>query len=298
MIAPVELAAIRAREEAVDKTKFAPDEIGVFFISPCPAKVTADRYPLFLEERVIDGTFSMAEIYKKILGPMRKVDDPPQLSKSGIMGIGWARAGGEASALLKEHHLAVDGIENVIAILEDVENGMLPEVEFLELNACTQGCVGGCLTVENPYTAKSRIRKLMKYLPVSKNKARPEDVVEILSYSKKVPEYVPVWQLSEDREDAMRIFKEISDLQKRLPGLDCGSCGAPSCRAFAEDVATGFASEEDCIFRMRERMQYMAGGGDADEYLPPPFRKTDDKSNDKLDYEIFGGSIEDWEDNE
>ena len=100
------------------------------------------------------------------------------------MGIGWARVGGESSALLKEHHLAVDGIENVIDILEDVENGLLPEVEFLELNACTQGCVGGCLTVENPYTAKSRIQ-LMKYLPVSKNKAEPEDAEAILALAKR-----------------------------------------------------------------------------------------------------------------
>lgn len=290
MIAPVELAAMRAREEAVKKSGLSPEEIGVFFITPCPAKVTADRYPLFLEERVIDGTFSMADIYKRVLGPMKKVKEPRQLSKSGIMGIGWARVGGESSALLKEHHLAVDGIENVIDILEDVENGLLPEVEFLELNACTQGCVGGCLTVENPYTAKSRIRKLMKYLPVSKNKAEPEDAEAILALAKKVPEYVPVWQLSEDREDAMRIFMEIADLRRRLPGLDCGSCGAPSCRSFAEDVATNFASEEDCIFHMRERMQYMAGGGDADEYLPPPFRRTDGEESDEKDndHDDFG----------
>ena len=55
--------------------------------------------------------------------------------------------------------------------------------------------------------------------------------------------------------------------------LDCGSCGAPSCHALAEDVVLGRASEEDCIFKVRERMQYMAGTGDADEYLPAPFRK-------------------------
>ena len=43
--------------------------------------------------------------------------------------------------------------------------------------------------------------------------------------------------------------------------------------ALAEDVVLGRASEEDCIFKVRERMQYMAGTGDADEYLPAPFRK-------------------------
>ena len=41
-----------------------------------------------------------------------------------------------------------------------------------------------------------------------------------------------------------------------LPKLDCGSCGAPTCRAMAEDVALGLASEDDCIFRMRERLHH------------------------------------------
>ena len=39
----------------------------------------------------------MADIYKRVLGPMKKVKEPRQLSKSGIMGIGWARVGGESS---------------------------------------------------------------------------------------------------------------------------------------------------------------------------------------------------------
>jgi hypothetical protein len=274
LVAPAELAATHAREEAAERTGLAPDKIGIFFITPCPAKVTACRYPLALNAPVIDGSISMADIYKRILGPMKKVKDPPQISKSGIIGIGWARTGGESSALLNDRHLAVDGIDNIIDILEDIENGMLPEVDFLELNACTQGCVGGCLTVENPYAAKSRIKRLMKFLPVSMNKIGDRDIRTARAFMDKTPEYVPIWQLSDDREAAMEKYSRIEALRERLPGLDCGSCGAPSCRALAEDVITGFASEEDCIFRMRERMQYMAEGGDADEYLPPPFRKT------------------------
>ena len=40
--------------------------------------------------------------------------------------------------------MAVDGIHNVIRMLEEIEDGRLPEADFLELSACTQGCVGGC----------------------------------------------------------------------------------------------------------------------------------------------------------
>ena len=48
---------------------------------------------------------------------------------------------------------------------------------------------------------------------------------------------------------------DIEKIVKRLPDIDCGSCGAPSCHAFAEDIVLGEATENDCIFRMREQIQ-------------------------------------------
>ena len=273
-IAPAEISAIHAREEAVAKTGLKPEEIGVFFITPCPAKVTAAHNPLLLPDTVIDGAISIAEIYKKLLPAMKKVEEPLPLAHSGIIGIGWARSGGEASAILNDKQLAVDGIQNIIDILEDVENGFLPDVDFLELNACNQGCVGGCLTVENPYAAKARLKRLMKFLPISRNKLQDEDQQRVHALPDKLLQYAPDRALDEDRSAAMAKFMQIDQLTEELPGLDCGSCGAPSCHALAEDIVLGMASEEDCIFRMRERMQYMAGNGDADEYLPPPFRAS------------------------
>ena len=278
-VAPVEIAAIHAREDAVAKTGLKPEEIGVFFITPCPAKVTAAHNPLLLQEPVIDGAISMAELYKKLLPAMKSVKEPLPLSHSGIIGIGWARSGGEASAILNDKQLAVDGIQNIIDILEAVENGFLPDVEFLELNACNQGCVGGCLTVENPYAAKARLKRLMKFLPISRNKLLDEDVDRVHTTADRLLSQTPEAALDEDRAVAMAKFMKIDSLAEELPGLDCGSCGAPSCHALAEDIVLGIASEEDCIFKMRERMQYMAGNGDADEYLPPPFRASYD--NDK-----------------
>ena len=47
-----------------------------------------------------------------------------------------------------------------------IEDGRLPEADFLELSACTQGCVGGCFNVENPYAAKLRLKGLMSVLPI------------------------------------------------------------------------------------------------------------------------------------
>lgn len=83
--------------------------------------------------------------------------------------MGWSTSGGEAAALLNEKYLAADGIENVIRVLEEIEDERIGDLDFIELNACSGGCVGGVLCVENPYVAKARIQRLRKYLPVSQN---------------------------------------------------------------------------------------------------------------------------------
>ena len=274
VIAPVDLAALRAREDAMRETGLPAEKIGVFFITPCPAKMTAVHNPMGLPHPVIDGALSMTDVYLRLLPAMKKVIDPPQLLTAGLIGIGWAASGGESASLLGETYIAVDGVENVVSVLEDVENGKLTEVEFIEVGACTQGCLGGCLTVENAFSSKARLKRLMKYLPLSHRPTRqldPEDAPTprglnpALLRWKTLPEYTPVWQLDADYKSALEKHGQIMQLSHRLPGLDCASCGAPSCRAFAEDVVLGYAQESDCIFLHREKM----GAGD---YLPPPFR--------------------------
>ncbi|NLV70829.1 MAG: ferredoxin, partial [Clostridiales bacterium] len=175
-------------------------------------------------------------------------------------------------------HLAVDGIDNIIEVLEDLEDGQLPQVDFLELNACNQGCVGGCLTVENPYVAQTRIKQLIQHMPISMNKVSTDPEPPSYMFDDKPLEASPVNVLDDDIEVAMQKYAQIEQLVETLPGLDCGSCGAPTCRALAEDIVQGLASEDDCIFRMRERMQYLMGMGDADEYLPLPFRRRDEEA--------------------
>ena len=247
-ITPMELAAILARKEAAARTGLPPEQIGVFGIVPCSSQVTAAHHPETLAKPVLDGAFAIRDIYLRLLGPMKELQELESLSSA-------------------------DGSGTCIRRLEEIEDGRRPEADFIELSACVQGCVGGCLTVENPYGARMRIKNLMKGLPVSRNRfnLKGEDR-DLVCFDKEL-QYVPAFLLDEDRSLAMEKLMKIDELYRALPGLDCGSCGAPSCHALAEDVVLGRASEEDCIFKVRERMQYMAGTGDADEYLPAPFRK-------------------------
>jgi hypothetical protein len=267
---PLELAAVMARQEAVEETGLKPEDIGIFAIVPCSCEVTAAQ-AAGASQQSIDVCLAARDVYLKLLEPMKNCKEVKQLSSAGVMGMGWAFVGGESASRLNESYVAVDGIENCIRMLEEIEDGRLPEADFIELNACVQGCVGGCFNVENPYGARMRIKKLMRGMPASRNHYDETQLSRDVLQGREL-QYIPALLLDEDRFAAMEKLMKINKLERTLPGLDCGSCGAPSCHALAEDVILGRASEEDCIFKVRERTRDMAGGGDADEYLPAPFR--------------------------
>lgn len=245
--APMEEAARLAREEAVTKTGLAPKEIGIFFLTPCPAKVTEIRQPMCLAHSNVDGAIAIQDIYPILLREMNRLQEPQPLSTAGIIGVGWASSGGEAYALLRDHYLAADGIENVMQVLEEIEDEKIRRLEFAELNACAGGCVGGCLTAENPYIAKARISVLRKYLPLSRNHLQEETIPAHMRWEKEL-EPSGAFKLADTIEDAMHKMQTINRLMQSLPGLDCGTCGAPTCRAFAEDVVCGGTSQGDCLF--------------------------------------------------
>ena len=252
MLPPMEIAARLAKERALSEhPELSPEEIGVCFISPCPAKVSYVKNGFASYKSYVDEVVSISDIYFQLIGKMRKDGDIRPLSESGRIGLGWARSGGEATAILNEQYLAADGIDNVIHVLDQVENGNIPPLEFIELNACTGGCVGGVLTIQNPFIAKARLQSLRRYLPVSKNLLDRETTTVPESYIfNDMPEYVPITRLSESLSESMRMLNEIHTIRDCLPGIDCGSCGAPTCRAFAEDIVRGHSVIGDCPIKL------------------------------------------------
>ena len=252
ILPPMEVAAAMARKKALEEHPELTDgDIGVCFISPCPAKVSYVKNGFAGYKSKVDLVVSINDIYFQLISAMKYGDEVKSLSHSGIIGIGWAATGGEATAIFNDSYLAADGIENVIRVLDQVENGNIPPLEFIELNACAGGCVGGVLTIQNPFIAKARLQTLRKYLPVSQNflskseeRKLPEDIL-----FDDLPEYKPISRLSDSMAESMRMMSEIQKLRQELPGIDCGSCGAPNCRAFAEDIIKNQASIEDCLIK-------------------------------------------------
>lgn len=260
LLPPMEAAAILARRRAVEKTGLPEDKIGIVFLSPCPSKITFIHEPLGMGKSNIDAVLAIKDIYPVLLSHMKEAEQHPiSHTLSGRIGKGWAISGGEAYGIISDHYLAADGIENVIRVLEDLEDEkFLPGLQFVELNACSAGCVGGVLTVENPYIAKAKVKQAFKYEPVlhmhcaDLPEFRPEDFL----WTQKVS-YEPVYTLGANIFESMEKIMESQQILSGLPGLDCGSCGSPTCKALAEDIVKGVdcAKPEDCIYLMREQWE-------------------------------------------
>lgn len=248
---PMELSAAAARKEAVEKTGLDTDEIGIFFISPCAAKATAIRDERIVKNTNVNGVISIKDTYLKMSRTIGSVEGVKKLTRGGSVGMRWAESGGEARASGAERCVAVDGIHNVIKLFEDIEDNKLTDVDYVEALACPGGCVGGPLTAENSFVAKSRLERICDKMPESGDGI--DDNIERMWDT--APVYRPVMKLDEDLHKAMKMTLEIEELEQRLPGLDCGSCGSPSCRALAEDIVRGYANENDCIFRLREQYE-------------------------------------------
>ncbi|MBO2516719.1 MAG: ferredoxin [Clostridiales bacterium] len=261
---PMEVAAHLARIEFCKKKGCEPDDVGVFFITPCPAKMTAVRSPIGQQKSDVDGAISMLEIYGKLRSLVsRKQADEESRPSATAWGVGWAQSSGEATAVCPENSLAVDGIHNCIRVLEEIENNKLNDLVFFEGNACTGGCVGGPLTFENNFVAKNTIRKLSDELR-EKNSVHPVNSVPANLMSR-IPLYNdapiaenPALSLDDDMEVAMQKMERMNKIAASLPGYDCGSCGSPTCRSFAEDIVQGYCGEMDCIHKLREQLKIMA----------------------------------------
>ncbi|MBQ6626649.1 MAG: 4Fe-4S binding protein [Ruminococcus sp.] len=255
VLAPMEIAARLAREEVKKHTGLEDKDIGVFFITPCAAKVTEISSPTTGEKSACNGAIAISKIYPQLTQAMDKLKVIEPIANSGLIGVGWATSGGESAAMLGDKYLAADGIENVIRVLEGLEDDKIRDVHFVELNACSGGCVGGILNVENPYVAQARIHNLRKYLPVSLNHLDSDFDINEFMWKGELEFSGEGFRLDEDIFKAMDKMEQMEKICETLPGLDCGSCGAPTCRAMAEDIVKGIAKETDCIHKLKKHIQ-------------------------------------------
>jgi len=250
--APIDITAVRARQQLLSEG-FEAGETGIFYITPCPAKIVAVKNPVGTENSGIDGVISMNFIYNKVYKVLRNKKEgnrlpvPETLSESAIC---WSLTGGEASQMKHGRSLAIDEINNVIEFLEKVENEEVDGIRFLELRACDESCAGGILCVGNRFLTTDKLRKRGKRSSVAASGPVEPGMLAHLKENMNLRPLAPrsILKLDDDVSEAMKKMKRIYDLNRLLPQVDCGICGSPTCKSLSEDIIRNEASLKQCIF--------------------------------------------------
>ena len=259
ILAPREISARNAKVRKAAETGMAPERIGTVYITPCPAKMINIMDHPGMTHSYMDAAVSISDLFQTLASAMPRAKTAEEHFDAGetASGVNWAFLGGFPRPMPAENMLSVAGLPNVIRILDDIEKGKLRKYSFIECHACAEGCVGGCLTVENPYVARGKVIKLSQKLPHGPvlDRKEVERLYRNSSFLMDVPfASRPVRPLDEDISKAISKMKERDRIYASLPGIDCGACGAPSCRAFAEDVVLEEAQEPSCIFFWRRAL--------------------------------------------
>lgn len=230
-----------------------PSEVGIFYVTPCAAKITAVKSPLGEKESIITGVINPKQLYNKVMAIAEKVEpiDSSDLRKNLTKeGIQWSLTHGETWWQTKRS-IAVDGIHNAIRFLERLENGHVHDIDFLELRACDRSCAGGILLSQNRFLIVERLKSRAKKYPSSEKVAwlgnnNFDELENMMVTDELLPR--PMLRYGSDMAKAIDRMERARNIMCHLPGIDCAACGAPTCQALAEDMVNGKARMSDCIF--------------------------------------------------
>lgn len=259
---PSDIAAHFYKKKLIDEGIPAED-IGIFYVTPCAAKIAAIKSPVGEEESIVNGSINLNKLYSKVYRNIKhgsdqevKIDQPTELFSYEVL---WTLTKGESSRV-EGRALAVDGIQSVMDFLEKIENEEIPNVDYLECRACKEGCAGGILNPQNRFLTVERLNKRVK-ANEQKNKHFKQSGIqnykEYLNEKMQLDNLIPrsMMMLDSDMALAMKKMSQAQKIEKQLPGIDCGACGAPSCKALSEDIVKGDATLSHCVFVQKVLMK-------------------------------------------
>ena len=218
------------------------------FIGPCVAKKDeAQHY-----EGIVDAVLTFEELTEWLNQEgitLEKETDSQEESRARF----FPTTGGILKTMNLDapgyQYMAIDGIENCISALKDIENGNINHA-FIEMSSCVGSCVGG------PVMEKYHLSPVREYLAVVEYAGKKDFVVEqpdshdlrkhfsLIERTNKMP--------SETEIDAA--LRQMGKMSKR-DELNCGSCGYNTCREKAIAICQGKAEASMCLPYLQKKAE-------------------------------------------
>lgn len=220
----------------------------VVFIGPCVAKKDeADKY-----SDIVDAVLTFEELsrlFKENGIVLEKKPDVTEKSKTRL----FPTAGGILKSMSLDNsnytYIAIDGTENCIAALKDIEEGRLHKC-FIEMSACSGSCIGG------PVMEKQHKSPVKGYIDITAYAGKEDFDFEMPS-PEKLLKPMPAIRQEAPMPSEQEIFAVLRQMGKTKPELElnCGSCGYNTCREKAIAVCQGKAEISMCLPFLMERAE-------------------------------------------
>ena len=254
---PAQIVALFARAEIEAESK--DEKNGIFYITPCAAKIAQIKTLGSEDNTLFQGVINFDTAYNMIRSLLTKnrklyAQDTETTFSFPLCSTGaacWCLVKGQCSSI-KGRTLAVDEMHNVIEFLELLEEEKDNNLDFLQPEACAQGCAGGILKVKETILAIERLRHWSESLPDTLPEELELRILEQADHLRphlymEQPKPKATMKLDIDMAKALHKMEKARQILAVLPGIDCGLCGAPTCKALAEDIAKSEASIRQCV---------------------------------------------------
>ncbi len=231
----------------VDIKKRYPNAKTVF-IGPCVAKKDeAEHY-----EGIVDAVLTFEELSGWLAEEHIKPQATEEKSEDGLARF-FPTTGGILKTFAKQEpdyaYLAVDGVENCISVLHDIESGKVHKV-FIEMSACVGSCIGG------PVMEKFHRLPVNDYIQVAQFAGKKDFEVEQPDSLSVRKHFEPI-----ERKNGMPSEIEISAILRQMgkhkssDELNCGSCGYDTCREKAIAIFQGKAEISMCLPYLKDKAE-------------------------------------------
>ncbi len=218
------------------------------FIGPCVAKKDEAEY----YEGIVDAVLTFEELTEWFtaagITPERETDADPE-SRARFFPTTGGILKTMTETLPEYTYLAIDGVENCIAALRDIESGKIHHC-FIEMSACIGSCIGG------PVMEKYHRSPVKDYTAVARFAGERDFPVQQPDFTEMQKQFAPIErraQMPSDYEIA-EILRQMGKTRKE-DELNCGSCGYNTCREKAIAIYQGKAEVSMCLPYLKEKAE-------------------------------------------
>ena len=218
------------------------------FIGPCVAKKDEAEY----YSGIVDAVLTFEELDNMLRDGGIEIQPTPDANEESRARF-FPTTGGVLKTMTERNpeyrYVAIDGVENCMAALRDIESGMVHKC-FIEMSACVGSCIGGPVMSKNDFSFVADYMSICDFAGEKDFPVTQPEKGELEKHFTYIEHHLPA-------PTEMEIMTVLRKMGKFRPSdeLNCGTCGYNTCRDKAIAICQGKAETSMCLPFLRDKAE-------------------------------------------